>query len=540
MATPAAPREEAEVAVFNRVVATFRSPLLGVSAQDRARRTQRSLSALLARGGPGVVTVRQETFGAMVLVDGTLALVLTEGDADPVQGETLDALTGATVQRLRQVIEETRESRDVNALLHGAGRAGLATVVFIAAVWGLRRLRRVAASRLLRLVHGTAGKLRLAGAELVKRDRLYTGARIGVSTAFWLLVGVATYQWLSWSLRAFPFTRPWGEQLQGYLLGVVTGIGQGILGAMPNLATAAFIFLLARGAVALLRPAFEHVERGQVSSSWLDRDTVGPTRRIANALIWTFALVMAYPYLPGAHTEAFKGMSVLIGLMISLGASSLVGQAASGIILMYGRVIRRGEYVRIGDQEGTVTELGLFATRIRTGLGEEVNLPNSLVVGSATKNYSRAVQGTGYVVDTTVSIGYDTPWRQVEAMLVEAAARTEGILADPAPRVFQTELADYYPVYRLVCQAVPSRPRARAEVLTNLHANIQDVFNTYGVQIMSPHYRADTEQPKTVPPARWHEAPARRPEDTTEAAAPPPAPPRNPEPAGTPENSAMR
>ena len=156
-----------------------------------------------------------------------------------------------------------------------------------------------------------------------------------------------------------------------------------------------------------------------------------------------------------------------------------------------------------------MTELGSFTTKVRTGLGEELTLPNSLVLGTVVKNYSRTVKGQGYIVDTTVTIGYDTPWRQVEAMLVEAAHRTQGILDDPAPRVFQTALSDFYPEYRLVCQAIPREPRPRAAVLATLHANIQDVFNEYGVQIMSPHYLGDPRDAKVVPKENWHAAPAK-------------------------------
>jgi small-conductance mechanosensitive channel len=221
---------------------------------------------------------------------------------------------------------------------------------------------------------------------------------------------------------------------------------------------------------------------------------------------------MAYPYLPGSGTEAFKGLSVLVGLMISLGASNLVGQAASGLILTYGRVFRKGEYVRVAEHEGTVTEMGMFATRIRTGLGEELTISNSRILDSTTKNYSRAVKGAGYVLDTTVTIGYDTAWRQVHAMLIKAALRTEGVLAEPAPVVFQTALSDWYPEYRLVCQAIPSDPRPRALVLSQLHANIQDVFNEYGVQIMSPQYMDDPAEPKMVPRERWYPAPAQEPD----------------------------
>jgi small-conductance mechanosensitive channel len=160
--------------------------------------------------------------------------------------------------------------------------------------------------------------------------------------------------------------------------------------------------------------------------------------------------------------------------------------------------------------------MGSFTTRVRTGLGEELTLPNSLVLGTVTKNYSRVVTGRGFVLDTTVTIGYDTPWRQVEAMLVEAAHRTEGVMDEPEPRVFQVALSDFYPEYRLVCQASSTQPRPRAEVLSALHANVQDVFNEYGVQIMSPHYLGDPAAAKLVPRQSWHTAPA-RPADEVDA-----------------------
>jgi small-conductance mechanosensitive channel len=281
-----------------------------------------------------------------------------------------------------------------------------------------------------------------------------------------------------------------------------------MVAAIPKLLIAFIIFLIAKAIVNLLNSFFDRVKAGNIKLSWLDEDTVRPTRRLVAGAIWVFALAMAYPYLPGAETQAFKGLSVLIGLMISLGASSLVGQAASGLILMYTRTMRAGEYVGISDKEGTVVELGLFTTRIRTGMGEELTLPNSLILGTVTKNYSRAVQGNGFILSTTVTIGYDTPWRQIHAMLIEAARRTSGVLADPAPRVFQHALSDYYPEYRLVCQAIHSTSLSRAEALTALHANIQDVFNEYGVQIMSPHYMTDPSEAKVVAKEDWYASPA--------------------------------
>lgn len=293
-----------------------------------------------------------------------------------------------------------------------------------------------------------------------------------------------------------------------HLVNLARYLINGMLDALPGLAVALCILIIARAISGFSRHVLQRMARPG-NLRWLTEETLQPTTRLTSLAIWLFAIVMAYPYLPGSGTEAFKGLSVLVGLMISLGASSVIGQAASGLILTYSRTLRVGEFVRIGDNEGTVTEVGVFNTTIRTGLGEVLTLPNSMITGSVTRNYSRIVQGQGYVVDTVVTIGYDTPWRQVEAMLIEAARRTDGILQTPAPQVFQTALSDFYPEYRLVAQAIPSEPRPRALLLSVLHANIQDVFNEYGVQIMSPHYLGDPQEAKWVPREHWHAAPAK-------------------------------
>lgn len=495
--------EGVDLVLLNRPVVRFRGSLLGATPQQRARRGENNLAELLQHGGDDTVTTRPSELGNIVLVGGQMAFVLTEDDADRLAGQTLAPLTDATVARLRKVIAESRESRDSEALLRGLSLAVLESAVALALLAGLTRLHRWVGARLVAAVSRQAERLTLAGTELIRRDRVLAIVRRLVNALYGLVFAVLVYAWLGQILARFPYTRAWGERLNGYFLGIAAGFADGILTTLPNLLVAALMFLLARGVVGLLKPLFDHVSSSGNHIGWLDRDTVEPTRKIANLLIWVFALVMAYPYLPGAQTEAFKGMSVLIGLMVSLGASSIVGQGASGLILMYSRTLRSGEYVRIGEHEGTIVALNLFTTRLRTGRGAEITLPNSLIVGSATHNYSRTAGGASFALDTTVSIGYDTPWRQVEALLVEAALRTPGVLQQPAPRVFQTALSDFYPEYCLVVQASPAGPSPRAEVLSRLHAHIQDVFNEYGVQIMSPHYIDDPASAKLVPRTRW-------------------------------------
>jgi small-conductance mechanosensitive channel len=502
-----------DLVVWNRTIATFRAPVLGVSAEDRAVRGQARIQELLSRPGKHEVSIKSSPVGQVVAIDGSMAFVLATEDVDPLGEDTLDDLARRAAAALAQVAEETREVRDVRALFYGFLAALAATAIFLVLVWGIRGLRSAATTRLETLVERHGSRLPLGDAEAIVKGRLVPIAGWLVKVVSWVVIALLAYEWVGFVLGRFPYTRPWGEGLVRFLGNLISGIAQGVIGALPGLVLTVIIFGVARFAVGISNSLFDRAVQGGFKVRWLDGDTVRPTRRIASALIWVFALAMAFPHLPGAQTDAFKGLSVLLGLMFSLGATSLVGQAAAGLIIMYTKTLRAGEYVRVNDFEGTVVESGLFVTRIRTGLGEELTISNSLIVGTVTKNYSRAVNGPGFVLDTVVTIGYDAPWRQVEAMLLEAAHRTEGVVQDPPSRVHQTALSDFYVEYRLVTYAIPERPVPRALLLTALHAHIQDVFNEYGVQIMSPHYLGDPSSPKVVPRSGWHAAPARPPGD---------------------------
>ena len=504
----ASPGEAATVTVFNRRIFTFRTSFLGVPASERAAAAHERIIRLLDRGGAGKVTVDHAPQGSIVEIDGTLAFVITTGDVVSLHGETLESATADAVVALERVVAETREARDGRMLMIAAAWAGVATLVYLLALWALHRIGKAATSGMLRLAAAKAELLKVRGAEIIERERTLRLVALFARLVFWAIVLLITNEWLGYVLSRFPYTRPWGEELNGFVIRAAGGMLAAIAHAIPGLLVVAMIFLVARGLNGVLRGFFERVQDGRVHVGWIDRDTARPTARLTSIVVWVFALVMAYPYIPGSDSDAFKGLSVLIGLMVSVGASGLVGQAASGLILMYTRTYRVGEHVRVNDHEGVVVAMGTFTTRIRTPFGEELNLPNSLVLASVTKNFSRTAGGVGIALGATVTIGYDAPWRQVHAMLVEAARRTEGIAVEPAPRVYQTALSDFYVEYRLVCHGLPAAERHRAEVLSALHAAIQDVFNENGVQIMSPHFENDPDQPKLVPPARWNPPPA--------------------------------
>lgn len=490
--------------LHNRKIVTFRAALLGDSPAERAELARLALSAALKSGGPGVV--RRVHLGESVRLelDGQPLFFLLPGDLDgPRPASLLEAASQDVAQRLQQAVDESRELTDPRSWAKGAAysaAASLLAYVVIRLLMGVRRRLTLRVHALLR-EQRNEGQLGTLVADYMNHAR--TATRMAANAVNWALVLLVLDAWATFVLHQFAYTRPWGERSTAWLLDVAGQFAWAIAAAVPGLLIAALIFVMARIASKATSVFLQRVERGEAVVPWLDADTATPTRRLASVGIWLFALAMAYPYLPGANSEAFKGVSVLAGLMLSLGASSVVGQALSGLSLMYSRSLRVGEYVKVGDTEGTVAALGMFTTKVHTGMGEEVSLPNTVVFSQPIRNFSRLVKDGRFMIHSTVTIGYSTPWRQVHAMLMEGAARSPGVATDPAPYVVQTALSDFYVEYRLCAQSNRDAPSRRAEVISQLHSNVQDVFNENGVQIMSPHYMADPPEPQVVPPGPW-------------------------------------
>lgn len=501
--------EPAELRLGDRTVMVFRASFASYSPRERAEAAEaRALRAYVRNPDP-VLKVRVTDDDAEVLADQSVLFHVVPGDVNSLAGETPESRAEDAVEQLRRVLRERQDRRDPRGLAIAIGLSLLATGAWLALLRAVRWTDRRVGQWLRDVAGEKAARLRPFGIAMLDPTHLRTAVRKLVRFLAWSTALLLTYLWLNLVLELIPHTRPLGERLTQLLVDVLATIGQSALHAIPGLLFVAAIFVIARFVTRTGRAFFDRVHRQRLTIGWLDRDTAPPTAAIFSVVVWLFALAMAYPYLPGSRSQAFQGLSVLVGLMVSIGASGTVSQAASGLMLMYTRAYRVGEFVRIQDTEGTVVELGLLATRIRTGMGEEVMLPNTMVLGNTSRNYSRAVPGTGFVLDTAVTIGYDAPWRQVHAMLVEAARRVDAIAPVPAPRVVQTALSDYYVEYRLVAYSKLEAPVPRAEALSALHAHIQDVFNENGVQIMSPHYVGDPAEAKVVPRERWFAAPAK-------------------------------
>jgi small-conductance mechanosensitive channel len=410
----------------------------------------------------------------------------------------LDQTARNAVEEIRTLVHDHAHQHSLSLVVRATIQVALATALFVAFWTGVLWLR----SRLVRRLEGRTREL---GHVFQRFGYDWRPALLGAAMVLTRLLALGiilagAYGWLAFVLGRFPYTHRWADQLGAHLTTAVGALAAGAVHEIPNLIALLVVFVLTRGVIRLLNGWFAAVEAGRYLSDWLDPEAARATRRLANIGVWVVALIVAFPYLPGSHSEAFRGICVFLGLMVSLGGASFVGQLIGGLAAVYSRSVRTGDFIRVGKVEGVVKELGMLSTRLVTPMREEVTVPNSLLISSEIHNLSR-LRGNATLITTAVTIGYDAPWRQVEAMLLRAAERTEHLAHDPAPRVLQTALEDFYVRYQLNCCAETAH--SRIEVLARLHANIQDVFNENGVQIMSPNFRAQPDQPVLVPKERW-------------------------------------
>jgi small-conductance mechanosensitive channel len=503
----ATPGEPAVLRFQNRPITVLRANVFSRPPAERAAAAVNILNSIVGSGTVGPVSTRFVE-GATLLTVGTRDVFgIVPLDVDALAGETQEAKAAEAVARLRQALDEAIELRTPRRMLISTGLAMLGTLVAGLLLWLMVRLYRVLAARALSDAERRLQKLSHVDAQLVKASRASDVVKHAVRALFAAGTLFLIYAWLTFVLRRFPYTRPWGESLRAFLFERLGDLGLGIASAMPEVFTVLVIFAITRFAVRMASLVFQAAEEGRVTIPYVYAETAQPTRRLVTALIWLLGLVLAYPYLPGSDSDAFKGVSVFVGLVLSLGSSGIVNQMMSGLTLTYSRALRVGDFVKIGDVEGTVTHVGALSTKVKTPRGEEMTLPNAVVISQVTTNYSRFAATEGVYVPTSLTIGYDTPWRQVHALLLLAAERTPGVRQQPKPVVRQSALQDFYVTYTLmVCL---EQPNQRAAILDALHANIQDAFNEYGVQIMSPNYEADPNDRKVVRKDQWYAAPAK-------------------------------
>ncbi|BDS06481.1 mechanosensitive ion channel protein MscS [Oceaniferula spumae] len=485
---------------WNREIIIFRSTTAKLSPKARSHdallRIQEFSDLLLEKK---VTTERAEVQGESAirfLVDGNYLFSLLPSDLDPLSGESAEEESEIILEQLEKIRQARIEQSSAEAIAKGITAAVIATVVFFAVIFVLRIVT-LKVSKFVETRVRRWRRLKLRRADLRPHIGLLGKQFIKVLAFF---LGLYLFCiWIAFVFNQFPLTEPLGAAFTGRLLDFAKGILLSMVGAIPGLATAVLILFITRWLARLIDQVIRSM--GDDENGIMARDTAKATRRISVAAVWIIGIVLSYPYLPGSGSDAFKGISVLLGLMVSLGSSGMINQIMSGFVLLYSGSVRTGEYVKIGEIEGTVTEMGILAVKFLTPSGEYMTIPNAVMIGNPSTNYTRLCETTGVPITSVVTIGYDAPWRQVHELLISAAKETAGIEKHPAPRVIQNALSDWYAEYTLIGYA--AAPEMRTPILSELNGKIQDAFNEAGIQIMSPHYQKDPPEPLVIPKERW-------------------------------------
>jgi small-conductance mechanosensitive channel len=435
-------------------------------------------------------------------------IVMAVFDADAVaESVSRQALARVYVAKIRMAVEKYRQDRTSERILWGAGYSLGATLLFIILILLIGRgYRRFIASLESRFA-ARIQKLQDQSHDILRTGVVWGTIRGGLKTTVVTLVLLILLLYVDLVLSMFPWTRAYAAPLLDLVLNPLWDIGSAILDYLPKLVFLVILVFVSRFALKLLRLFFLGIEFGRIKYSGFEATWAIPVYKITRLAVIAFTVVVAYPYIPGSESPAFKGVSLFLGIIFSLGSSSSVANFMAGYVVIFRRAFKLGDRIKIGAQTGDVIEMRLQATRLRTVKNEEIILPNSLILNSEVVNYSSLAQKGGLILHTSVTIGYDTPWRQVHAMLLLAADRTPGLLKEPQPFVLQTALSDFYVSYELNCYT--DHPLEMATDYSKLHQNIQDVFNEFSVQIMSPHYIGDPAKAKIVPEEQWHQPPAK-------------------------------
>lgn len=298
----------------------------------------------------------------------------------------------------------------------------------------------------------------------------------------------------------FPQTKSLAYKLFSYIWDPMKSIFLGVMDYIPNLFTIFVIWYAVKYLVRLVHYLANEVQSERLKINGFYSDWAIPTFHIIRFLLYAFMIAMIYPYLPGSNSRVFQGISVFVGLIVSLGSSTVIGNIIAGLVITYMRPFKLGDRIQLNDTTGNVIEKTPLVTRIRTPKNEVVTIPNSFIMSSHTVNFSQSAREYGLIIHSEVTIGYDAPWRQVHQLLIDAALNTPGVVDDPRPFVLETSLSDWYPVYQV--NAYIQDANRLGEIYSDLHQNIQDRFNEAGVEIMSPHYMAVRDGNETTIPKK--------------------------------------
>ncbi len=481
---------------------TVQEKILSLTPEDRASLISARL-ARLARNPlfkADTITTHEGETTTDISAGDLIIMTVTENDAE-VAGKPRSELAREYAETIRAAVEKTNYEYSIRSIVIGALSALLATAVLVGLLMAITRLFPKLIKKIQSLKGTKIRTIRFQSLELLQEDRI-VAFLITVTKVFRVLtILVLLYIFVPLVFSFFPWTRGYSVKLFEYFLLPLQKIWSAFASYLPNIFYLAIIVTLTRLTIKFCRFLFTQVEKKTIIIPGFFPEWADASFKIVRFLIIAFSAVVAFPYLPGAESPAFRGISVFLGVLLSLGSTSAVANVVAGVILTYMRAFTLGDRVKISDTEGDVVEKTLLVTRVRTIKNVDVTIPNAMVLGSHIVNYSSSAKAYGLILHTSVTIGYDAPWRTVHKLLIDSANATENILEIPEPFVFQKSLDDFYVSYEL--NAYTEKPSIMARIYSDLHQNIQEKFNEAGVEIMSPHYAQIRDGNRTAIPGQY-------------------------------------
>lgn len=481
------PPPEGQVMLSGKPVLSIKTRVLSFSPEDRAKTISSRLERLAKDPlfQPSSLKVVDSENTSDIISGDMVVMSVAEGDA-LAEGKPRLVLAEEDAAKIRAAVEARNKEYSMNSLLFGALYSLLATLALVTALVLINHFLPKLIIKMESLRGTYIRSIRFQSIEILNEARIVAVITSLIrGTRFVLLLGLL-YLYIPLVLSFFPWTHGMATKLLDYILTPIEKVGMSFVSYLPKIFFLIVIITIAHYIIKFIKFLFSEVGKQTISIPGFYHDWAEPTFKIVRFLIIAFAAVVAFPYLPGADSPAFKGVSVFLGVLFSLGSTSAVSNIVAGVILTYMRAFKIGDRVKIADTIGDVVEKTLLITRIRTIKNVDITVPNAMVLGSHITNFSSSAHEYGLILNTTVTIGYDAPWRRVHELLIEAAVATENILELPAPFVFQTSLDDFYVSYQI--NAYTEKPSVMARTYSDLHQNIQEKFNEAGVEIMSPHY----------------------------------------------------
>jgi small-conductance mechanosensitive channel len=489
------------VHINGRVLFAVRNGVGSITPAERAQVVNSRLQRIVDMNPQTISTRLKETdIGWLVLVGDEPVISVTDKDA---QAERLDpkALAEQWAAAIREGLQRATTERGQRALWRRIATTAAVLLLAFALLWILRWARRRAV-RSLEVRRERVPTVRFRGLELLSGRRVHGGMMHALSVVYGVGILVVLTTALLLVFSQFPATREYAREVFFWTWKPLIAIILGVFSYLPNLFYLLVILVITRLVLRGLGFIFEQAHRGVISlEPWVHRDVARPTSQILKAIIIVIALFFIAPLVPGTGSTAAKGISVILGLMISFGSTSTVGNLIAGVVLTYMRPFQVGERVKLGDTVGDVIEKVFLYTKILTIKNEEVIVPSLQALSGSLINYSARAKKEGLILHTSVTIGYDAPWRRVHELLLQAAERTAGVLKEPKPFVLQTALNDFYVAYQL--NVYTDQPNQMANLYAKLHENIQDAFNEGGIEICSPHYYQLRDGSMTTIPADY-------------------------------------